>query len=465
MSNGRFAGLGVRSRATIVAVIVVGVALAAGTYGLLALTSNRIESSIRDAAIARADSLGALIAAGALEDPLPGLDPELFAQVVDASGAVVASDRAISGIPAVATIPVLPGEQRVVTLDDILEGYEDEAAGLEDQGPYAVVALGVTLLQGPGTVVVAASLEDAAEARNAVLPLLGVGLPLLLIVVGVTVWLLTGRALRPVKEMSAEADRISALALDRRLPLPAAVDELHHLATTLNDMLERLEASSVKQRRFVADASHELKSPLTVVRTIVDVAAADGSLDAGVVADLSAEIDRMQSLVSDLLFLARHDESHHLDRVEEVDLDQVMMSAASALRVVGDIEIDTSRIRPVRVMGDADRLSRLMRSLTENAGSHADSTVWVEAGESDGRAIVVVSDDGPGIPDTESERIFERFVRLDESRARNTGGSGLGLAVARAIARDHGGDVDVVESRHGGATFEAWLPSATSAHW
>ena len=459
MSNRWFEGLGVRSRAAIVAVIVVAVALAAGTYGLLTLSSNRIESSIRDAAIARAESLGALIAAGALEDPLPGLDPELFAQVVDASGAVVASDRAISGIPAVATIPVSPGERRVVTLDGILEGYEDEAAGLEDQGPYAVVALGVTLLSGPGTVVVAASLEDAARARSAVLPLLGIGLPLLLILVGFTVWVLTGRALRPVEEMSAEANRISALALDRRLPLPAAVDELHHLATTLNDMLGRLEASSAKQRRFVANASHELKSPLTVVRTIVDVAAGDGSIDPGVVADLSSEIERMQSLVSDLLLLARHDEAHRFERVEEVDLDQVMMAAASALRVAADVEIDTSRIRPVRVMGDPDRLSRLVRNLTENAGRHADSTVWVEAGKSDGRAIVVVSDDGPGIPETESERIFERFVRLDESRARNTGGSGLGLAVARAIARDHGGDVEVVESRHGGATFEVSIPA------
>ena len=395
---------------------------------------------------------------------MPGLDPELFAQVVDASGAVVASDRAISGIPAVATIPVSPGEQRVVTLDDILEGYEDEPAGLEDQGPYAVVALGVTLPSGPGTVVVAASLEDAAQARSAVLPLLGIGLPLLLILVGFTVWVLTGRALDPVEEMSAEADRISALALDRRLPLPAAGDELHHLATTLNDMLERLEDSAIKQRRFVADASHELKSPLTVVRTIVDVAARDGSLDAGVVADLSSEIERMRSLVSDLLFLATHDESHLLERVDEVDLDQVVMSAASALRVPRDIEIETSRIRPARVMGDADRLGQLMRNLIENAGRHADSMVWLETGERDGRGVVVVSDDGPGIPENESERIFERFVRLDESRTRDTGGSGLGLAVARAIVRDHGGDLVVGASRHGGATFEAWLPSATSAH-
>jgi signal transduction histidine kinase len=450
----------VRSRATIVAVIVVAVALAAGTFGLLTLTSDRIESSTRDAAIARAQSLGALIEAGALEDPLPGLDPELFAQVVDSSGEVVASDRAISGVPAVASIAVAPGEQLVLTLDDILEGFEDEAAGLEDQGPYAVVALGVTLPGGPGSVIVAASLEDAAQARNAVLPLLGIGLPLLLILVGLTVWILTGRALHPVEEMSAEAGRISALALDRRLPLPIAKDELHHLAATLNDMLERLEEAAVKQRRFVADASHELKSPLASMRTMVEVAARDGSVDAEVVADLSEEVTRMQGLVTDLLFLAQHEESHRPDRMEEVDLDQVVMSTASAVRRAGGIEVDTSGIGPVRVMGDSSRLMQLVRNLTENAVRHAETTVWVETVVAGGRAKVTVSDDGPGVPADEAERIFERFVRLDESRARDTGGSGLGLAVARAIARDHGGDVVVGSPRHGGATFEAWIPGA-----
>lgn len=451
--------LGVRWRATVAAVVVVAVALAAGTYVLLALTSDRIEDSVRDAAIARAESLETLITAGALEDPLPGRDPELFAQVVDASGAVVASDRAIAGIPAVANLAVSPGQQRIETLDDILEGYEDEPEGLEDQGPYAVVALGVQLPTGPGGILVAGSLEDAAEAENAVLPLLGIGLPLLLILVGVVVWILTGRALRPVAEMSAEAERISALALDRRLTPPAARDELWELAATLNDMLERLEAGTAKQRRFVADASHELKSPLAALRTIVDVAERDRSFDGAIIADLSAEIDRMQALVTDLLFLARHDESPVFDRAEDVDLDQVIAVAAGKQRGDDAVQIDTSGVSPVRVSGDAARLGQMMRNLIENAVRHAESTVWLESAESNGRAVVAVSDDGPGVPPAESERVFERFVRLDESRTRDTGGAGLGLAVARAVAREHGGDVRLGEPRHGGATFEVWMPA------
>jgi signal transduction histidine kinase len=453
--------LGVRWRATLAALLVVAVALAAGTFALLELTSERIESSARDSAIARAESLEALVAAGALVDPLPGRDPELFAQVVDQDGAVVASDRAISGVPAVAEIDVAPGQRRLETLDDILEGFEDEDAGLEDQGPYAVVAIGVTLPSGNGTVLVAASLEGAAQAERAVLPLLGIGLPLLLVLVGLTVWRLTGRALRPVAEMSEEADRISALALDRRLTLPAAADELHELATTLNDMLERLEGSAIRQRRFVADASHELKSPLATMRTMVEVAAREGrDTDASLLDDLAAEIQRMQALVSDLLYRARHGESHSRVRREEVDLDQVAVAAAGTLGANTELQVHTTDINPVRVIGDPDRLMRLVRNLTDNAGRHAVSTVWLATSVQGEEAVLTVADDGPGVPAGEAERIFERFVRLDESRARDTGGAGLGLAVARAIARDHGGSLVMKDKGERGATFEIRLPAA-----
>ncbi|NIU20599.1 MAG: hypothetical protein GWN79_16630, partial [Actinobacteria bacterium] len=144
----------------------------------------------------RAESLATLAAAGAVEDPLAGRDPELLAQVVSASGEVIAADRAIAGVPRLAEVVPAVGEQRRLVLDDILEGFEDEEAGLEDEGPYAVVVVGVPLADGPGAVIVASSLEDAAQARNAVLPLLGVGLPIVLVAVGALVWFLTGLALR-----------------------------------------------------------------------------------------------------------------------------------------------------------------------------------------------------------------------------------------------------------------------------
>lgn len=456
-----FARLGVRARAVVAAVLVVGIAVAIGTVVLLRLTGDRIEDSIRETAAARAETLAALVETSPAPDPLPGLDPELLAQIIDGSGRVIASDATITGIPALATLDAAVGTRRIVVLDDILEGFEDEPAGLEDQGPYVVVVRGVTLDSGaPGKVLVAASLEDAAQARNAVLPVLGAGLPILLVLIGAVVWFLTGRALRPVDEMSVEAGRISGGGLSARLSVPPARDELQRLAETLNEMLARLEASSLRQRRFVSDASHELKSPLASIRTIVEVAGRDGSLPEEAAADVAAEVARMEALVGDLLYLAQHDESPSQDPNGEVDLDRVVASAVGLVRAGSGVPIDTSAISAVRVRGDEAGLGRMVRNLVDNASRHARSGVWVELDEKDGRSRLAVSDDGSGVPDGDAERIFERFVRLDESRARDTGGAGLGLAVVRAVAREHGGDAYVGRPRRGGATFIVELPHA-----
>ena len=450
--------MGVRARATLVAVVAVAIALAAGSVILLQQTGERIESSIRAAASARAEALGALIGAGALVDPLPGQDPELFAQVVDPSGDIVASDRTVAGLPALVDVSGSTSGVVVYTIDDVLEGFEDREAGLEDEGPYAVAVLGVSHESGPLTVVVAASMEDAAQARNAIRPVLGLGLPALLALVAGLVWVLTGRALRPVADMSDEAARISSLALDRRLPVPAARDELQQLALTLNEMLARLEESSLKQRRFVSDASHELKSPLASIRTIAEVAGADGRLDDEAAADIAAEVARMQSIVTDLLYLARHDE-HPGGRVhEDVDLDQVVGAAVASASASGTPFFELS-VSPTRVFGDVSALERMVRNLIDNARRHARSRVWVEVRHDGARARLVVEDDGPGIPESEAVRIFDRFVRLDESRARDTGGAGLGLAVVAAVAADHGGSVEVHASRHGGAAFAVTMPA------
>ena len=419
------------------------------------MTSDRIETSIEEAALARAESIAALADAGALDDPLPGRDPELLAQVVSSSGEVIAADRAIAGVPPLVEVVPGVGEQRRLIRDDILEGFEDEAAGLEDQGPYAVVVIGVALDAGPGVVIVASSLEDAAQARNAVLPLLGIGLPIVLVAVGALVWFLTGLALRPVERMRAEASSISAAALDRRLQLPGGRDELHSLAGTLNEMLDRLEQAALRRSRFVSDASHELKSPLAAMRTMVDVAAREGA-DPELADDLREEIDRMNSLVQDLLFLARHDEATPLERNTEVDLDHVALRAVRSLP--SDIEVDTTAVEPVRIMGDPDRLEQLVRNLVENAARHAVDRIWVTTAEAGHRAVVSVRDDGPGVPGAEAERIFDRFVRLDESRTRDTGGTGLGLSVARAIAHDHGGELVLAADSGPGATFVASFP-------
>lgn len=450
--------LGIRSRTTIAAVVVVGIALVVGAIALVTLTRSRIETSIKEGAVARAESLATVVEAGALTDPLPGRDLELIAQVVGPSGGVIATDR--TGVPTepFSDEPAPIGQQVIITVDQLFEEVEDSTEGLEDEGPYVVIVRGVAFDDGGGTVQVAASLEDAADALEAFLPALWIGIIVLLAIVAATAWALTGRALRPVEEMRSEADRISAAALDRRLPLPEAQDELRRLAVTLNDMLERLERSALRQRRFVADASHELKSPLTAMRAMVDVAARDPQgADNELLSDLGAEIDRMHRLVADLLYLARSDETPRAPYRDAVDVEQIVAAEGAALRSRSSVTVDTTGLYPVRVDGDRAQIGQLVRNLTDNAARHATTTVWLGTEQRNGSAVIVVRDDGPGLPAGERERVFERFVRLDESRTRDTGGAGLGLSVARAIARDHGGDLVVADST-GGATFEAWIP-------
>ncbi|MBN2113960.1 MAG: HAMP domain-containing histidine kinase [Acidimicrobiia bacterium] len=451
-------GPGVRARATLVSVLVVAVVLILGAWAFMVLTQNRIEQSIRDAAATRAETIVELIQTGTLADPLPGRDPNLLAQVVDASGVVIAADRAVGDVAPFAGPGVAEGEGAAAVNNLFGENEGD----VDDRSPYWVIARHADTAEGPVRVLVAASLEQAVEALNAAAPLLGVGLPVILAVVALTTWLLTGLALRPVESMRTQAEQISAVALDRRLPVPRSRDEIHRLALTLNDMLERLETSTRRHRRFIADASHELKSPLATLRAILDVTAGGPASEPRpeVLADLSHEVGRMQGLVSDLLYLAERDEARPGAPLREVDLDQVAGRAAGLLAHRTPLTINTSGLEPARILGDADQVSRLVGNLLDNAARHARSCIWLETTTRGGEAVLVVSDDGPGIPSGEEERIFERFVRLDESRARDTGGSGLGLAVARAIARSHRGDLRSVPSGHGGASFEARFPLA-----
>ncbi len=455
--------LGLRWRATLVAVAAVGVVLVAGAIALVILTGQRLEAAVEASVVARADAIDALVAADAVTDPLPGRDPELIAQIVAQNGEVIAADGAAQGLPAVIDVATEVGERRILRVDRLAQGIVEEV-DTEDSGPFAVVADGVTVDGRPATVLVAASLEDASTARRAFVPLLGLGLPGVLGVVGLVTWLLTGRSLRPVDVMRREADLISALALDRRLPVPETRDELERLGVTLNAMLERLEGSAIRQRRFVGDASHELKSPLTTLRTIVDVAARDpaGVDAADLVSDLGVEIGRIEQLVGDLLALARYDEGAAAAPAP-VDVTEVADAAVAETPNPRNIAIDLSNVVPMVVLADRSALTQATRNVVENAVRHAATTVWLEADRTDGFGRVRVSDDGSGVAVADAERVFERFVRLDDSRTRGTGGTGLGLAVARAIARTFEGDVRLAAPLHEGATFEILLPLAPPA--
>ncbi len=455
---------GVRFRTTAVAIAVVGLVLVVAVAAVALQTRRRLAASITDAAEARAIGVATLVEAAAAPDPLPA-GGGIFAQVVGADGRVIAASSALRGLGPLSAAMPPPGEMVRLETDAVFEPVED-IIEIEDEGPYRVVALGVDGPDGPVTVQVAASLEPARAAFGAISPLLLAFLPLVLAAVGVTVWRLTGRALRPIESMRREATAISATDRNRRLPVPETHDEVQRLAATLNDMLDRLARAAERQRLFVADASHELKSPVAAIRTMLEVAHSTPDFDdwAALVGDLMREDLRLEAIVGDLLILARADEGALARRAVEVDLDQVVGREAEAVAATFRGRVDATGLEAIRVRGDRDALGRLFRNLLDNAARHAASAVWVESEAVNGEVVVAVSDDGAGIRPADRERIFERFVRLDdEGRSRAHGGTGLGLAVARAVARSHRGDVRVGVSRHGGATLEVHLPADVSA--
>jgi signal transduction histidine kinase len=271
-----------------------------------------------------------------------------------------------------------------------------------------------------------------------------------------------GRALEPVEAIRRQVAEISVSALDRRVPEPATGDEIERLARTMNQMLARLDAAARRQRAFVADASHELHSPLATIRAKLEVGL--GRPDAvdwpAVVGGWLDEQARLERLVENLLVLAQADDGAAIRSPRVVDLDELVLRELRDLRARGRVRLDVSGVTGGRVVGDADQLRRVVRNLLDNAELHATSAVRVELAQSDPDAVVLaVSDDGPGIAASQRERVFERFVRLDEARNRRAGGAGLGLAIVREIVTAHGGTARAEETE-AGARLVVRLPAA-----
>ncbi|MFB6719029.1 sensor histidine kinase [Kribbella sp. NPDC056345] len=319
---------------------------------------------------------------------------------------------------------------------------------------YRFAALRVTLPAGGGEVTVQAGAELATtqDAVSSVSRTMLIGLPLLLAVVALTTWMVTRRALAPVEAIRTELAGITAARdLRRRVPVPESRDEVARLARTTNDTLTALETSVAQQRGFVADASHELRSPIASLRTQLEVAAAHPELLE--LDELIADTVRLQHLAADLLLLARLDAGDHPDpeRIQVADLVRDAIDGRTArLDLTGE---------PV-VLGNKTRLARILGNLLDNAERHTHQEIRVVVSSTDGHALIQVQDDGPGVPEADRERIFERFVRLDDARSRDEGGAGLGLAIARDLAQAHGGTLTVTTSPAGGASFDLHLPTA-----
>ena len=441
----------VRVRTTVGAVLVVGAALLVGSVALVVMLGDALARDITAAARARAEEVAASLDArrgprvlGVVEDD------EQFIQVLGASGEVVASSANVAGRAPVARLR--PGER------------VELAAPLADEADFVAVAA-----EGPAgaVVIVGRSLEEVGESTRALTGLLAVGVPVLLVLVAGTTWLVVGRALRPVDAIRAEVEEISGKALHRRVHEPSREDEISRLAATMNRMLGRLEDASRSQRRFVSDASHELRSPVASIRQHSEVALAHPGRTSvsELAATVLAEDLRMQLLVENLLLLARADEGELTAGRDAVDLDDLVFAEARRLRVASGVEVDTTAVGAGRVRGSTAQLRSLVGNLLDNAARQAATRVVVSLVErhddGSGQDVVElrVDDDGAGIEAADRVRIFDRFIRLDDARSRDHGGAGLGLAIVAEVAGAHGGTVIATAAPGGGARFEVRLPA------
>ncbi|MFE5501827.1 sensor histidine kinase [Amycolatopsis japonica] len=298
--------------------------------------------------------------------------------------------------------------------------------------------------------------ESGQAALDSVRVTLLVGVPVIALLIGAIAWFAVRRSLRPVEAIRSEVAEIGAHDLSRRVPAPDSADEIAKLAETMNTMLARLDTAVTRQSRFTSDASHELRTPLASLRTQLEVLLAHPDrLDwRDACRNALLDITRLQDLVGDLVLLGKLDNAEP-DRAAPVRLSEVVESCLSGRRQGVRAEIGDDPM----VFGDRGRLERLLRNLVDNAQRHARTGVEVRTSIVDEFAVVTVTDDGPGIPVADRERVFDRFVRLDDGRARDEGGAGLGLAIVAEIAHAHGGTVEVADY-DGGARLVVRLPLA-----
>ena len=439
-----------RVRTTVLAMVVVAVALAAGGIGLVLLVENSLHDRLVTDATAQADAAAALVADGDVPEQIP-VRAGVAVQVVDATGRVLSASQDLGDRKALSDVRPPVGVHEVIRTRPVFRGDDDLDL---------TVATTVRTPRGPVTVYAATSVEPTENSTHVLALSLAVGLPLLVALVGALEWVLAGRALRPVEAIRAEVADITGGDLHRRVPEPPIDDEIGRLAHTMNAMLGRLEASADRQRQFVSDASHELRSPLAALMAQVEVARAHPeSADWPAVADaVSDESARLWRVIDDLLLLARSDEGHLLPGHDPVDVDELVLADASRLRAQGQVRVDLSGVGAGRAVGDREQLRRVVRNLADNAERHAASAVTFSVEEHDGWVQLVVADDGPGIPIDQRERVFERFARLDTARNRAAGGTGLGLAIVGEVVDAHGGSVEVADSA-AGARMVVWLPA------
>jgi signal transduction histidine kinase len=375
---------------------------------------------------------------------------ESFAQVLDAGG------RVLDATGGVAEAVLSDAERRRAERASVM--VERRVAGIE--GTARVLARPLPGRSAASVVVVGQSLDDRNVALSGLVTSFAVGGPLAILLASAIGYALATAGLAPVEAMRRRAAEVSLTGDDERLPLPAAHDEVRRLGETLNDMLDRLRGSFERERRFVADASHELRTPIAVVKTELEGALRTGDYGPGVHEALVAaveECDHLAHLAEDLLVIARAGDGELPVRRESLAvlpvLDGVRERFAARARERSRhirVEVDDD----LRVRADVVRLGQALGNLVDNALRHGEGDVVLSARSAGGGVELDASDEGPGFEPDIAERAFERFTRGDQARTR--GGTGLGLAIVSTVAKAHGGRASIVPGR--GATVRIWLP-------
>ncbi len=449
MPRGVAAAWSISGRSAFVAATVVFVSLAVAAAALATVLYRSMLSGVDTAAATRvvdiADALRTTPPA-ALDPALMATDERIVAvQVITAGGTVV--ERS-SSAPRTPLIPI----------DEVGEGIR---IGMpEHASPFGRIRFSAQTVDGVGgryTVLVGEGSLLVASTVKTVIVALAIAAPIVVAVSAAATYLLVRRSMRSVDDIRTRVADISTSDLTERVPVPGSRDEIAALAVTMNEMLARIEAGHTAQQRFVGDASHELRSPLASIISALEVAAAHPELNQELAKSTLAEAHRMEALVADLLLLARADEEQLAANPTDVDLDDVAAAEVDRLQRISALRVRAS-LEPAQVRGAAPALSRVLRNLLDNAERHASTAIDVELHARKAQAVLTVDDDGPGIAVADRDRVFDRFVRLDQDRSRSAGGAGLGLAIVREIVAAHGGTVAIGESPGGGTRVTVQLP-------
>lgn len=437
-----------RARITLLATALFTVALVLAGVILLFTVGKSLLNTLDSSAERSGTEVAALVRSGRLpQQVLAGSGGVSLVQVVDADNRVVAASPGADGAVSVLTTDELARVRAGHNLT-----VSGNRASLDE--PLRVVGVKADIRSGQRTVLVGTDLGRVLESSRLLERALLFGGPLMVAAMAALTWWIVGLTLSPVAALRRGAAELSASGLARsRLPVPAAQDEIHSLARTLNDMLDRLDAATTKQRRFVGDAAHELRSPIASLRLQLEVAQRLDQTEPmrELTDDALLDVARLSHLIDDLLTLARSDERGPARVRLPVRLDELGCAVVAGYRDAR-VPVSFADGQPVVVLGDRDGLHRVLVNLLDNAVRYAASSVQVAVRASDGApatAVLTVADDGPGVPASKRERVFDRFYRLDTARSRGEGGTGLGLSIVREIVAVHGGTVTLRDNEPG----------------